>query len=110
MMAMREMIQWQKLDYDFQYHTSEFLMNVNCLICSEGKSCLGSDYEFPLEFPADIVPNQRELPADIVANQRGVPAMPNEKQLNIYRWYLSAVRNLDYNISEEIRQVNVKKS
>ncbi|XP_035655937.1 mini-chromosome maintenance complex-binding protein-like isoform X2 [Oncorhynchus keta] len=38
--ALGNMISWQKVDYDFNYHKVEFPCNINVLITSEGRSLL----------------------------------------------------------------------
>lgn len=38
--ALGNLITWQKVDYDFNYHQMEFSCNINVLITSEGRSLL----------------------------------------------------------------------
>lgn len=38
--ALGNLISWQKVDYDFNYHQMEFPCNINVLIVSEGRSLL----------------------------------------------------------------------
>lgn len=38
--ALGNVISWQKVDYDFNYHQMEFPCNINVLIASEGRSLL----------------------------------------------------------------------
>nr|XP_029495610.1 mini-chromosome maintenance complex-binding protein-like [Oncorhynchus nerka] len=38
--ALGNLISWQKVDYDFNYHKVEFPCNINVLITSEGRSLL----------------------------------------------------------------------
>lgn len=38
--ALGNLISWQKVDYDFNYHKMEFPCNINVLITSEGRSLL----------------------------------------------------------------------
>lgn len=40
MTALGNLITWQKVDYDFNYHRMEFPCNINVLITSEGRSLL----------------------------------------------------------------------
>lgn len=40
MTALGNVITWQKVDYDFNYHQMEFPCNINVLIASEGRSLL----------------------------------------------------------------------
>ena len=38
--ALGNLISWQKVDYDFNYHQMEFPCNINVLVASEGRSLL----------------------------------------------------------------------
>ena len=38
--ALGNLISWQKVEYDFNYHKQDFLANVSTLVLSEGKSLL----------------------------------------------------------------------
>ena len=38
--ALGNLISWQKVDYDFNYHKAEFHTNIGVLVMSEGKSIL----------------------------------------------------------------------
>lgn len=38
--ALGNLISWQKVDYDFNYHQMEFPCNINVLIASEARSLL----------------------------------------------------------------------
>lgn len=38
--ALGNLISWQKVDFDFNYHQMEFPCNINVLIASEGRSLL----------------------------------------------------------------------
>ncbi len=40
MTALGNVINWQKLDYDFSFHKQEFQTNIAVLVLSEGKSIL----------------------------------------------------------------------
>ncbi|KAG7279832.1 hypothetical protein CRUP_013742 [Coryphaenoides rupestris] len=74
--ALGNVISWQKVDYDFNYHQMEFPCNLNVLIASEGRSLLpylGSAH-----------------------------AAQSSSQLNKFRLYLTVARTLDYSISEEV--------
>ena len=36
--ALGTVINWQKVEYDFNFHKQDFPCNLNVLVCSEGKS------------------------------------------------------------------------
>lgn len=45
--ALGNLITWQKVDYDFNYHQMEFPCNINVLIASEGRSLLPVSTKIP---------------------------------------------------------------
>uniref|UniRef100_A0A671PJ13 Mini-chromosome maintenance complex-binding protein n=1 Tax=Sinocyclocheilus anshuiensis TaxID=1608454 RepID=A0A671PJ13_9TELE len=92
--ALGNLISWQKVDYDFNYHQMEFPCNINVLIASEGRSLLPSDSQVHLR-PTLNPPNLEEYLSAVQVAQ--VPS-----QFNKYRIYLSVARALNYTISDEI--------
>ncbi|KAJ3610239.1 hypothetical protein NHX12_022333 [Muraenolepis orangiensis] len=92
--ALGNVISWQKVDYDFNYHQMEFPSNINVLIASEGRSLLPSDCQVRLQ-PQVTCPNMEEYLGSIHAAQ-------SSSQLNKFRLYLTVARTLDYTISEEV--------
>ncbi|KAL6487079.1 hypothetical protein MHYP_G00037050 [Metynnis hypsauchen] len=92
--ALGNLISWQKVDYDFNYHQMEFPCNINVLIASEGRSLLPSDCQVHLR-PALSPPNLEEYLKTVQLAQAS-------SQLNKYRVYLTVARSLDYNISDQI--------
>ncbi|KFV11801.1 Mini-chromosome maintenance complex-binding protein, partial [Tauraco erythrolophus] len=92
--ALGNLITWQKVDYDFNYHQMEFPCNINVLITSEGRSLLPSDCQVHLQ-PQIIPPNMEEY-----INSLLTAVLPSV--LNKFRIYLSLLRLLDYSISDEV--------
>uniref|UniRef100_A0A8B9GYX5 Mini-chromosome maintenance complex-binding protein n=1 Tax=Astyanax mexicanus TaxID=7994 RepID=A0A8B9GYX5_ASTMX len=92
--ALGNLISWQKVDYDFNYHQMEFPCNINVLIASEGRSLLPCDCQVHL-CPALNPPNLEEYLKTIQLAQVS-------SQLNKYRIYLSVARSLDYSISDQM--------
>ncbi|GAA6111138.1 mini-chromosome maintenance complex-binding protein isoform X2 [Tachysurus ichikawai] len=92
--ALGNLISWQKVDYDFNYHQMEFPCNINVLIMSEGRSLLPCDSQVQLN-PTVRPPNMEEYLQAIQHAQ-----LPS--QLNKYRVYLTVARSLDYSISDQI--------
>ncbi|NXE84781.1 MCMBP protein, partial [Cochlearius cochlearius] len=92
--ALSNLITWQKVDYDFNYHQMEFPCNINVLITSEGRSLLPSDCQVHLQ-PQIIPPNMEEY-----INSLLTAVLPSV--LNKFRIYLSLLRLLDYSISDEV--------
>lgn len=91
--ALGNLISWQKVDYDFNYHQMEFPCNINVLISSEGRSLLPSDCQVHLQ--AQVALSQVE------GYLSGLPQMTSA-QINRFRTYLSVARLLDYNISDQM--------
>uniref|UniRef100_A0A8P4KTE1 Mini-chromosome maintenance complex-binding protein n=1 Tax=Dicentrarchus labrax TaxID=13489 RepID=A0A8P4KTE1_DICLA len=93
--ALGNLITWQKVDYDFNYHQMEFPCNINVLIVSEGRSLLPSDCQIHLQ--SQVTPaNMEEYLSSIHMHTQ------TSSQLNKFRIYLSVARLLDYNISDEM--------
>ncbi|XP_061601764.1 mini-chromosome maintenance complex-binding protein isoform X2 [Cololabis saira] len=93
--ALGNLISWQKVDYDFNYHQMEFPCNINVLIASEARSLLPSDCQLHLE--PQVAPSQvEEYLGGIHVH------LQSSSQLNKFRVYLSVARLLDYSISDEI--------
>ncbi|XP_069468048.1 mini-chromosome maintenance complex-binding protein isoform X2 [Ambystoma mexicanum] len=92
--AIGNLITWQKVDYDFSFHRMEFQSNVNVLITSEGKSLLPSDCHVHLQ-PQIVPPNMEDYTGSLLA-----AVLPST--LNKFRTYVSLLRLMDYNISDEV--------
>lgn len=92
--ALGNLISWQKVDYDFNYHQMEFPCNINVLIASEGRSLLPSDSQVPLQSQV-APPHMEEYLSSIHMH-------PQASQLNKFRMYLSVAQLLDYSISDEM--------
>ncbi|XP_040905500.1 mini-chromosome maintenance complex-binding protein [Toxotes jaculatrix] len=93
--ALGNLISWQKVDYDFNYHQMEFPCNINVLIVSEGRSLLPSDCQIHLQ--SLVAPSHME---EYLSSIHMHPQ--TSSQLNKLRIYLSAARLLDYSISDEV--------
>ncbi|XP_023281706.1 mini-chromosome maintenance complex-binding protein [Seriola lalandi dorsalis] len=93
--ALGNVISWQKVDYDFNYHQMEFPCNINVLIASEGRSLLPSDCQIHLQSQV-AVPQMEEYMSSIHMHPQA------SSQLNKLRIYLSVARLLDYSISDEL--------
>ncbi|KAB0405771.1 hypothetical protein E2I00_001612, partial [Balaenoptera physalus] len=92
--ALSNLITWQKVDYDFNYHQMEFPCNINVFITSEGRSLLPADCQIHLQ-PQLIPPNMEEYMNSLLS-----AVLPSV--LNKFRIYLTLLRFLDYSISDEI--------
>ncbi|KAL6101481.1 mcmbp [Pungitius sinensis] len=92
--ALGNVILWQKVDYDFNFHQMEFPCNINVLIASEGRSLLPSDCRIHLQ--------PQVAPPDMDEDLSSIHTHPQASQLNKFRVYLSVARLLGYSISDEV--------
>ncbi|KAI4306951.1 hypothetical protein L6164_030188 [Bauhinia variegata] len=86
---LKNLMQLQKVEYDFKYYKMEMAADVQLLILSEGKSNI---------LPADVVVPFRP---SSVASSEAITA----EALEAWRWYLATVRLLPYTIKSEIQKV-----
>ncbi|XP_065815360.1 mini-chromosome maintenance complex-binding protein [Labrus bergylta] len=93
--ALGNVISWQKVEYDFNYHQMEFPCNINVLITSEGRSLLPADCHINIQSQV----NQSHMEEYISSINMPVHV---SSQLNKFRIYLSLVRLLDYSISDDV--------
>ncbi|KAL5732986.1 hypothetical protein ACOSQ2_032678 [Xanthoceras sorbifolium] len=86
---LKNLMEFQKVEYDFQYYKMEMTADVQLLIFSEGKSNI---------VPADVViPFQPSSAGSIDAVA--------EEALEAWRWYLTTVRSLPHSIETEMQKV-----
>lgn len=85
----RNMLEWQKVEYDFQYYTMDMPADIQVLVLSDGKSNM---------FPADLV-----LPYRPTSDVGPLSASPLEKQQ--WRLYLSMTKSFDHTIEAAMQQV-----
>lgn len=93
--ALGNVISWQKVEYDFNFHQMEFPCNINVLTTSEGRSLLPSDCHIRLQ--PQVNPAQME---EILSSIHA--PLNAASQLNKFRMYLTAAQRLDYSISDEV--------
>ena len=86
---LKNLMEFQKVEYDFQYYKMEMAADVQLLIFSEGKSNI---------IPVDVVvPFQ---PSSLESSE-----IPVVEALEAWRWYLATVRSLPYSIGSEMQKV-----
>ncbi|XP_031282616.1 mini-chromosome maintenance complex-binding protein-like [Pistacia vera] len=86
---LKQLMEFQKVEYDFEYYKMEMTADVQLLIFSEGKSNI---------VPADlVVPFQP-------SSSGSFEVVPIET-LEAWRWYLATVRSLPHSIESEMQQV-----
>ncbi|XP_022743028.1 mini-chromosome maintenance complex-binding protein isoform X2 [Durio zibethinus] len=87
--SLKNLMEFQKVEYDFQYYKMEMAADVQLLIFSEGKSNI---------VPADVVvPFQ---PSSLESFE-----IPVAEALEAWRWYLATVRLLPHSIGSEMQKV-----
>ncbi|KAJ6831676.1 mini-chromosome maintenance complex-binding protein [Iris pallida] len=83
---LKHLMDWQKVEYDFEYYKLEMAADIQMLILSEGKSNI---------LPADLVLPFR--PTTVTCN-----VTASAEQLKAWRWYLATLRSLPYSNGPEI--------
>ncbi|CAL1371747.1 unnamed protein product [Linum trigynum] len=86
---LKDLVELQKVEYDFTYYKMEMAADVQLLVLSEGKSNI---------LPADIVLPVR--PSDVSR-----PEVVSAEALGAWRWYLATMRTLSHTIESEIQEV-----
>ncbi|KAK8651463.1 hypothetical protein V6N13_141064 [Hibiscus sabdariffa] len=86
---LKNLIEFQKVEYDFQFYKVEMAADIQLLIFSDGKSNI---------VPADvIVPFQ---PSALESSE-----IPVAEALEAWRWYLATVKSLPHSIGSEMQKV-----
>lgn len=93
--ALGNVINWQKIDYDFQYHQIEQHTNLPVFILSEGKSMISSDAEIRLN----------PTHTDVGSAFSRVESKLTPDVLKRLRAYLTAARLIDYNLTEDMQKM-----
>ncbi|XP_076461198.1 mini-chromosome maintenance complex-binding protein-like [Babylonia areolata] len=93
--ALGNVIQWQKVTYDFQYHTQDFITDLPVLVLSEGESFLPKDIHLPLR-PTSV-------PADLDAYYTELSARLTDDLLNKLRAFITVCRGISYSVNEDIQ-------
>lgn len=96
--AIGHLITWQKVEYNFNYHQIEFESDVPCLILSEGRSMLPSDSQVMLHTTDVASPTVISEKFSAIGQRLTVPL------LNRLRKYITCVRNLNYELTEEVQK------
>lgn len=96
--ALKEVIQHQKLTYDFNYYKLDFDCDIPFLILSEGKSLLNSDVHVILQ-PEQICIDTFSEIVDAAKH------FLKTELLNDIRKYLTLVRQIKYEISDELESL-----
>lgn len=94
--ALGNAIQWQKVVYDFGFHTQDFLADLVVLVVSEGESFLPKDVHIPLQ-PTSV-------PSDLPEHMQQLGSRLTSDLLQRLRAYLTLCRHTQYSVSEDIQQ------
>jgi len=95
LVALGNVISWQKISYDFKFHQQEYDTDIPVLVMSEGRSMLPSD--FGLMVKPDETGSQQ-----IDNCFKNIGSVLNQDLLNRIRVYLTHCRNLEYKISDSL--------
>lgn len=93
--ALGNVINWQKADYDFQYHQIEQHTNIPVLILSEGRAMITSDVEVRLE--------PKHTNVSTAFTQIHSKLTPD--LLQRLRSYLTTARLMSYTLSDEMQKM-----
>ena len=97
MTALGNLITWQKTEYDFNFHTVEFMNDVPVLILSERKSLLPSDVRLPMRLTGDSGSREPHLLIETLES--------NQELLNRMRNYLTVIRLTDFNLGSNMEEI-----
>jgi len=97
--SIKDIIQWQRLSYDFSYHQQEFFTNMRILVLSNTKSILPFDCQIKLktnEGNLDSLENYEKFILNLIENNN---------LLDYFRRYLCVLAKQEYKISDSIQKV-----
>lgn len=102
--AIGNVISWQKLEYDFNYHRIEFETDIAALVVSEGRTMFQAvDAQVMLK-PEVTDAGHDALVIDREMSDVGREFVANTDVLDKIRRYLSVVKQLDYDLSDEMQK------
>lgn len=93
--ALKNVIAFQKIDYDFKFHQVSFDANINIIILSEGKSLLPCDCQVPLK-------PRNGFPENIEEYFKSFCGECPLEFLNKVRAYLDCIKLLDYQLPDDM--------
>ncbi|KAL4232389.1 hypothetical protein ACF0H5_009957 [Mactra antiquata] len=94
--ALGNVISWQKVQYDFDFHHQDFLCNISALILSEGRSILPSDFFIPLQ--------TKVSPSDIREYFQQLDPKLTDDFLVKCRTYIGLARHMEYGLSDDVQK------
>lgn len=108
--SLKDIIQWQKLNYDFSYHQQEFQSNVRVLVLSQTKSILPFDCQLKLKTTVECL-DSLENYENYISN-----LIESKNLLDNFRRYFCILSKQDYKLPESLQKiveddiVNIRKS
>ncbi|XP_078668117.1 mini-chromosome maintenance complex-binding protein-like [Branchiostoma floridae x Branchiostoma belcheri] len=95
--ALGTAVQWQKVDYDFDFHKTEFPCNLRMLLLSEGRSLIQTDCQVPLQPPSP--------PSQLENTFHRIQASLTGDYLAKVRSYLTVTELMEYTLPEGMQKV-----
>lgn len=97
--TLNQIIRWQRLNYNFKFHSVEIDTDLKVLVISEGKSILTVPYNVPLE------KNDPETIKSMREACEAVNDFLTEEFLNMSRYFITALKDVpDYEIPDEVQK------
>lgn len=87
--VLKHLLQWQKVEYDFQYHKMEMPADVPVLVLSQGKSRI---------LPTDVI-----VPLNATASHN--PFNVTDSDLISWRRYIMKAREMDHSLDESTQKI-----
>ena len=98
--SLKDIVKWQKFNYDFNFHQQEFHTNMHVLMLSDTKSILPADCHLKLKPNVDrFDPVTYNSCISDLFNNKATKVMKN------FRNYLSIISKLEYKISQSMHKV-----
>ncbi|CAH1258171.1 MCMBP [Branchiostoma lanceolatum] len=95
--ALGTAVQWQKVDYDFDFHKTEFPCNLRMLLLSEGRSLIQTDCQVPLQSPSP--------PQQLERTFHRIQTSLTGDYLTKVRSYLTVTELMEYTLPEGMQKV-----
>lgn len=98
--SIKDIITWQKVNYDFNYHQQEFPTNIRVLTLSETKSILPADCTLKLN--ANVERFDSSIYENVVFNLIG---RKDSNLINNFRNYLTVLGSLEYKLADYVQKI-----
>lgn len=97
--TLNQIIRWQRLNYNFKFHSVEIDTDLKVLVISEGKSILAVPYNIPIEKnDPETIDSMREA-------CNAVNDFLTEDLLNMFRYFITALKDVpEYSIPDEVQK------